>query len=390
MKILLANFTKMINDTGGVAKVLTAFANEMTVRGHQVAVAYSDDRQGDFFYPISDKVEIYNLRHYNGKDVLFPLYLKIKREALKAVDIRKGRSVNDEFHTKYLLEPVRDILQRFSPDVIVSFHPTASKILICDVQTKIPVVTMSHGSPEDYFHTYPVDELPAIEHSTAHQVLVPSFVKSLTSRYPHLRVKVIGNVVPQYENSVDLSAPKDRYKIIFVGRMVKKHKRPHLLIEAFMNLATEFPQWDVELWGGGGKKSYMNFMQSQIDKAGLQERIRFMGTTHDVESVLRTGDIFVFPSAYEGWGMSLTEAMSMGLPAVGYKNCVAVNEIIQDNVTGSLCEDGVKPLTDALCRLMQDKALRIRYGQAGREAMKNYDANSIWNQWEDLLREAIC
>lgn len=390
MKILLANFTKMINDTGGVAKVLTAFANEMTNRGHQVAVAYSDDRQGDFFYPISDKVKTYNLRHYNGKDVLFPLSMKIKRELLKAVDIRKGRSVNDEFHTKYLLGAVQDILQKFSPDIIVSFHPTASKILICDVKTKIPVITMSHGSPEDYFHTYPVDELPAIEHSTAHQVLVPSFVKPLTNRYPHLRVKVIGNVVPQYEMPVDLSVAKERYKIIFIGRMVKNHKRPHLLIDAFIELAAEFPQWNVELWGGGGKKSYMKAMQAKIDKAGLHDRIRFMGTTHDVESVLRTGDIFVFPSAYEGWGMSLTEAMSMGLPVIGYKSCVAVNELIQDNITGILCGDGDKPLADALRKLMQNKALRAQYGQAARESMKAYDANSIWNQWEDFLRETIC
>lgn len=390
MKILLANFTKMIEDTGGVAKVLTAFANEMTERGHQVAAVYSDDREGKFFYPLCEEVRTYNLRHYQGKTKLFPFYMKVKRELLKAVDIRKGRAVNDEFHTKYLLDNVRDILRRFEPDVIVTFHPTASKILICDVQTKIPVITMSHGSPEDYFHTYPVEELPAIEHSTAHQVLVPSFVQPLISRYPDLRVEVIGNVVPQYDEPANLSQEKERYKIIFMGRMVKKHKRPHLLIEAFCRLAKDFPNWDVELWGGGGKKSYMQAMQAKIEKEGLSRQIRFMGTTHDVEAVLRTGDIFVFPSAYEGWGMSLTEAMSMGLPSVGFKNCVAVNEIIVNNVTGYLCPDGSEALAEALRKLMSDKFLRIKFGQAGRDAMKSYDAKSIWDKWERLLQEVIC
>ena len=88
--------------------------------------------------------------------------------------------------------------------------------------------------------------------------------------------------------------------------------------------------------------------------------------------------------------MSLTEAMSMGLPVIGYKSCVAVNELIQDNITGILCGDGDKPLADALRKLMQNKALRAQYGQAARESMKAYDANSIWNQWEDFLRETIC
>ena len=40
MKILLANFTKMVNDSGGLAKVTSAFANEMVARGHDVSILY--------------------------------------------------------------------------------------------------------------------------------------------------------------------------------------------------------------------------------------------------------------------------------------------------------------------------------------------------------------
>ena len=58
------------------------------------------------------------------------------------------------------------------------------------------------------------------------------------------------------------------------------------------------------------------------------------GSTNDVPDVLRQGDIFAFPSAYEGFGLSLAEAMSMGLPAVGYKSCSAVNELIVDGKNG--------------------------------------------------------
>ena len=47
MRILLANFTKMIGDSGGLAKVNVAFANETARRGHTVTTVYSDDREGD-------------------------------------------------------------------------------------------------------------------------------------------------------------------------------------------------------------------------------------------------------------------------------------------------------------------------------------------------------
>lgn len=389
LKIALANFSKMVGDTGGFAKVFSAFANEMTRRGHQVTMIYSDDRQGEFFYPVADDVRVYNLRYCNGTKILFPTWMKIKRELLRAIDTRKGRGVNDEFHGKYLLSNLKTILKETLPDIIVSFHPMASKIIICDLKTDIPVITMSHGDPEDYFHTYPVEEIPAIERSTANQVLLPSFVKPLRQRYPHLRVEVIGNVVPQYEEPADLAAPKSRYKILFVGRLVRGHKQPHLLVEAFCRLADEFPQWDVELWGADDKVSFTKSMQRKIDQAGLHDRIVFKGTTRDVASVLRQGDIFAFPSAYEGWGLSLTEAMSMGLPAVGLQSCVAVNEIIKDGETGILTSDGATAYAEGLRTLMENVDARKRMGAAARESMRPYSAEAIWGKWEALLKDCV-
>lgn len=52
MRILLANLTKLVGDTGGLAKVTAAFANEMQRRGHEVSLVYSDVQTGDFYYPL--------------------------------------------------------------------------------------------------------------------------------------------------------------------------------------------------------------------------------------------------------------------------------------------------------------------------------------------------
>ena len=49
MNILLANFAKMVNDSGGLAKVTCAFAKEMYQRGYKVTLVYSDDKEGDVF-----------------------------------------------------------------------------------------------------------------------------------------------------------------------------------------------------------------------------------------------------------------------------------------------------------------------------------------------------
>ena len=132
MRILLANFAKMVNDSGGLAKVNVAFANEMVRRNHYVATIYSDERVGTPFYPFDEKVNVYNLRRYKGKEIRFPVYYKIKREILRAIDVKQGRAVNDDFIKKYLLCNIEDILDTVHPDVIVCFQPASAKSFLCD------------------------------------------------------------------------------------------------------------------------------------------------------------------------------------------------------------------------------------------------------------------
>lgn len=387
MRLLLANFSKMVGDTGGAAKVHCSFANEMKRRGHDVAMVFCDDKIGKPFFPVDDGIELYNLQHYEDTNVVFPTYLKVKREIVRAFSTRRGRAVNNEFVETYLLAQTKRVLERCMPDIIVAWQTAASKVFLCDLETKIPVITMSHGDPEDIFHTYPQEEIPALGKSAACQVLLPSFVEAIKKRFPNMKTVAIGNVVPQYEEEADLGCEKEQYKIIFIGRLVKNHKRPHLLIEAFAKLADDFPDWIVEIWGGGAKKAYQKNLKALIQRAGLERRVFLKGTTHDVASVLQKGDLFVFPSAYEGFGLTLAEGMSMGLPAVGYKNCVAVNELIQDGVNGILAEDGVDGLAQSMRNLIEDQDLRVKMGKAARASMRKYEASVIWRAWEKLLGE---
>lgn len=389
MNILLANLTKMVGDSGGMAKVTCAFAHEMKVRGHRVSLVYSDVQTGDFYYPLDKDIPAYDIRHYKGKSISYPWYLKVKREFYRTFDKQKARTVNDEFAASFLLDHLKDVLQTVQPDVIVSFQPAASKMLLCDLQTKIPVITMSHGDPEDYFHTYPKEEIPALEKSAVCQVLLPSFEKHLKDHLPNVKTVVIGNAIPQYDVQADLSAQKDTYKILFVGRLSKNHKRPHLLIEAFAGLADEFPNWNVELWGAEDGKAYYKELQLLIKKHHLENRVFLKGPTNDVPSVLQQGDIFAFPSAYEGFGLALGEAMSMGLPAVGYKSCSAVNELIKDGENGYLCDDGIEPLRIALQKIMKNQQVRMQMGKFAKVSMEKYSSRAIWNEWSRLLEQCF-
>lgn len=391
MHILLANFTKMVNDSGGLAKVTCAFANEMLKRGHKVSLLYSDEKEGDFFYPIDGSAALYNLKKKeNGSIIKVPFYVKALREILRCIGKRPARTVNSWFEEHNLVVNLQYYLNKINPDIIVSYQPAASKLLLCDVQTKIPVITMSHGDPEDYFHIYPVKEIPALEKSAVCQVLMPSFEEHIKNHLPNAKTVVIGNAIPQFDFSADLDAEKKKYKIIFVGRLSKNHKRPHLILEAFKNLADTFPDWIVEIWGAVDNKAYYMELKNFIKLHGLTDKVFLKGTTDKVPQVLKEADIFAFPSAYEGFGMALAEGMSVGLPAVGFKNCPAVNELIKDGKTGILCEDGVVAFTQALKQLMENKDLRVQMGKAAKLDMQQYAPTKIWEKWEKVLKNNIC
>ena len=79
----------------------------------------------------------------------------------------------------------------------------------------------------------------------------------------------------------------------------------------------------------------------------------------------------------------------MGLPAIGYKSCSAVNELIQDGMNGFLCADGVAPLAEKMAQLMGNQALRIRMGEAARASMRPYAPEIIWPAWEMLMKRVI-
>lgn len=389
MNILLANLTKMVEDSGGMAKVTCEFANEMQRRGHHVSLVYSDVKKGEFYYPLQEGIPAIDIRHFKGQAISYPWYLKVKREVYRTFNKQKARTVNNDFAEKYLLQNLKETLQQCQPDIIVSFQPAASKMLLCDLKTTIPVITMSHGDPEDYFHIYPKAEIPSLEKSAVCQVLLPSFAQHLKNHLPNVKTVVIGNAIPQYDVQANLAAQKDTYKIIFVGRLSKNHKRPHLLIEAFARLADEFPNWNVELWGAEDGKAYYKELQLLIKTKHLEHRVFLKGTTNNVSGVLQQGDIFAFPSAYEGFSLALGEAMSMGLPSIAYNSCESVLGMIENGKTGILCNDGVLPFRDALKNLISKQDLRVYIGNNARESMKKFSPDVIWNTWEALLKENV-
>ena len=107
-------------------------------------------------------------------------------------------------------------------------------------------------------------------------------------------------------------------------------------------------------------------MEADVVRAGLQSQIVFAGNSREVEQILSKSHIFVLPSRWEGFPLTILEAMRAGLPVVA-SDVGGVREAVIDGHTGFLTRPGdMHDLQQHIDSLLQDGALRGALGSNGR------------------------
>lgn len=97
-----------------------------------------------------------------------------------------------------------------------------------------------------------------------------------------------------------------------MGRLVAQKRLQHA-IHAFATVAEQVPEARFDIYGTGPKQHQL---ETLVTEFGLDDRVRFCGHTDRPLDVFATATAAVLRSRYEGWGMVLTEVMSVGTPAV--------------------------------------------------------------------------
>jgi glycosyltransferase involved in cell wall biosynthesis len=160
-----------------------------------------------------------------------------------------------------------------------------------------------------------------------------------------------------------IGVPDDAHLALYVGRLDPQKGLPDLLNAAERVIAHR-PDWHLALAGDG---PHSGWLERQVaERAPLRDKVHRLGPRDDVPSLLRSADLLVHPSLWEGMPNAVLEAMAARLPVVGTA-VEGTEDLIVPGRTGWLVPAGdVAALSQALIEAADSPERRRRFGEAGR------------------------
>lgn len=190
---------------------------------------------------------------------------------------------------------------------------------------------------------------------------------------PNYPIKTIYNGIDsqKYIHAISLNREtlglKDNFIICMVAGF-RLEKDQDTLIRAMKRLPNNFYLW---LIGDGERRKELELL---TQKENLTDRVKFWGIRSDVPQLLKTADIIVMSSHWEGLSLSSLEGMSSGKPFVA-SDVDGLHEIV--NGYGVLFQEGDdKALSETIFKLIQNKTLYANIAEKCQKRATEFDLHT--------------
>lgn len=176
-------------------------------------------------------------------------------------------------------------------------------------------------------------------------------------------------------------------RFVYYPAQTWRHKNHERLLEAIA-LLRDRDGLDVQLVCSGAQNAHFPAIQAAVRRLHLEERIQFLGFVEPIEiqALYRLARGLVFPSLFEGWGLPVVEAFSVGLPVV-CSNVTSLPDLVGD---AALLFDplDVDAMAAAISRVWQDDELGELLASRGRGVAARLDWHETAMTYRALYRAA--
>lgn len=337
--------------SGGSERVMSLLANQLAERGHEV--------------------EIINL---NKHIVFYPIHEKVM---LSFAEDEVGISILKK------ITWLRKHIKKEQPDVVIPFMEAVFCVtLFALIGIKVPVVSSERIDPRKSPFVRNILRrifLPL----TSHLVVQTRDIKAFYPYFIQKKTSIIYN--PVSETVFHLQDKPKEDVIISVGKL-DKQKNQKLLINAFADIAEDFPNWKMVIYGEGSERYAL---ESLVERLKIKDKISLPGRCEKVIEEMNKAKVFAFSSDFEGMSNAILEAVCVGLPVVT-TNVSGATELVKEGEGGFVVPiHDRKALANRLKILLKDESLMQNMAQHNKATAKHFKLGIIVDQWESLILQ-IC
>lgn len=386
MSLLIATWMLPDPNSGGIERVTNILYHNFAKHGTEVFVTYSceDNRSKSVLTPDITKVDYKNIQEFSNflkrkkidKIIMQDLRLDFPyiKEAIRKSgmdckifycyhfipgDTYKHTYLNDIIHILKEKRDVKSILR------VIGF-PLYKKKLKHDYLTQLRnayngceyFVMLSSNYFEEMQNILEIEDLSKFR----------SIPNPLS--FPEIAGKSIIN-------------QKDK-TVLIVARMAQHPKNilDALKIWESVEKDNTLKDWKLEVIGTGPDlERFKRYANKKL------KRVEFLGRK-DPEPYYRNAAIFMMTSKFEGWGITLTEAMQFGCVPISYECSDAITDIIQNGENGYITPQGnKKSFFKKLTQLMENHLLRNEMALSAMKKSEQFTIDSILSDWDRLINE---
>ena len=179
--------------------------------------------------------------------------------------------------------------------------------------------------------------------------------------------------------------PADSFNLVLVGRLKDSHKGQRRLISVVARLNREGRKVTLALVGDGSDREAI---ERAIDQHHAQDFVYMAGNQRNPYPYVSGADMLTCASYYEGFNLTVAEAMILGVPVISTK-CTGPCEILDNGKYGLLVENSRKGLYYGI-KLMADNPQLVKlYRQKAKKRFEFFSEETIMKQILDLFSGMI-
>jgi len=273
----------------------------------------------------------------------------------------------------------------FFPFFSIFYAGRKTVLFACEVATPlfpyvIPrlFVPLARRIEQFYFRLYQSVPTLAISESTKQDLMRVGF-------HQHTITVLPLGVSPSLNNR--RFTKEQQQTILYVGRL-NRQKGADVALDVIQLVHKKLPQ--CQLWFiGTGSDTYQRKLEARVKRYDLKN-ITFFGYVSEEEKfkLMAKAHVLIVPSIHEGWGLVVSEAATVGTPAVVY-NVSGLRDVVKQERTGLITQTNPESMADAVISLLKDVKRLKSYSQQAIKSSRQFSWDKTAEKALSILKQSV-